>query len=138
MAERRSIALNSDFTVAVIRATLIRPTRTKLRDRRGRSLLSSATSTVDMCSFGNMPRTFLPVSSMVARCRPEVNASGCDGEPTFFLFLLGGTLDTARAAEEVQEYIMNSDHSGEGQKPAVTFEQTYGSEIPDISSFTNP
>lgn len=85
-----------------------------------------------------MPRTFLPVSSMVARCRPEVNASGCDGEPTFFLFLLGGTLDTARAAEEVQEYIMNSDHSGEGQKPAVTSEQTYGAEIPDISSFTNP
>jgi hypothetical protein len=44
MAERRSIAPNSDFAVAVIRAAVVRITRTQLRDRRGRWLLSSATS----------------------------------------------------------------------------------------------
>jgi hypothetical protein len=29
------------------------------------------------------------------------------------------TVDTARAVQEVQEYIMKSDHSEEGQKTAV-------------------
>jgi hypothetical protein len=86
MAETRSIALASDRTVAVILAMVVRFTRSEFCDCQGHWLLSSVTSSY--VPPGSMPRRFLLAFSSVARFCSEVHASGCDGEPTFFVCTL--------------------------------------------------
>lgn len=84
IAEKRSIALNSDCTVAVIRATVTGLT-TDSNFEAVEGVGHCFWQILDICVPGSISRRSPPASSSVGPYWLGIDVSGCDAEPTFLL-----------------------------------------------------